>query len=130
MGRYSRCRCRSHCRAETRAQHSSELMGRAGRRGCTMNMTCARRAEPSPKATQIFSRPRPMRGTTWCSVTRLLLLRDGSMNNAPKKREEKTSVVMQAEALFSPAHAQQPYLSPNSKTNKQMLAVSRYVRRS
>lgn len=94
MGRYSRCRCRSHCRADTRAQHSSELMSRAGRRGCTMNMTCARRAEPSQKPPRFFSRPRPMRGTTWCCVTRLLLLRDGSMNNAPK-REEKTSVVMQ-----------------------------------
>lgn len=74
------------CRYESPAQQRAHGQGRATWMHHEHDMRTASRA--FPKATQIFSRPRPMRGTR-CCVTRLLLLRDGSMNNAPKKGKKR-----------------------------------------
>jgi hypothetical protein len=146
MGRYSRCRCRSHCRAETRAQHSSELMGRATWMRHEHDMPTASRA--FPKATQIFfhgqgqcvalhgyyyfATSAPIGGVFFFIF--LFSFRDGSMNNAPKKGKKRRASSCkhpQPRRCSVLPTLNNPIYPPILKqTNKQMLAVSRYVRRS
>lgn len=134
--------------AVPRQEPSTAASSWAGRRGCAMNMTCLRRAEPSQKPPRFFftakanalrytatttSRPAHPLGAFFFFIF-LFSFRDGSMNNAPKKGKKRRASSCkhpQPRRCSVLPTLNNPIYPPILKqTNKQMLAVSRYVRRS